>query len=295
MEVRDNAGIAAINRGAGAAAFARIVTAEAGSDAPAILVENRFNPLDDADATRAIGAGVAPVAPDIVLTDAITNLRGLVGIHSEAGGIRLEQTASIAANSVEVQALNGDFVQSYTDSFTHVATSPLKEVVGSGDPPIVQDTSGSGSIVANGSVLVAARYLNINGTIQSGLPEWGVHVPHRHRWSARRQQRRPRRGEGLVRSARFRGARPARRRVLQALQRLGERPHVRAAGQWTQVTVNYNAREDRLELAGVQVQGGYIELFGQIFNTKAGGGELRVLDGYGQIEVRNDSGKTPAG
>ncbi|MBL8765592.1 MAG: hypothetical protein JNM07_15225, partial [Phycisphaerae bacterium] len=128
VEVRDNADIAAINRGAGAAAFARIVTAEAGSDAPAILVENRFNPLDDADATRAIGAGVAPVAPDIVLTDAITNLRGLVGIHSEAGGIRLEQTASIAANSVEVQALNGDFVQSYTDSFTHVATSPLKEV-----------------------------------------------------------------------------------------------------------------------------------------------------------------------
>lgn len=60
----------------------------------------------------------------------------------------------------------------------------------------------------------------------------------------------------------------------------------------TQVTVNYNAREDRLELAGVQVQGGYIELFGQIFNTKAGGGKLRVLDGYGQIEVRNDSGKT---
>jgi hypothetical protein len=33
----------------------------------------------------------------------------------------------------------------------------------------------------------------------------------------------------------------------------------------------------------VQVQGGYIELFGQIFNTnRNGGGKLRVLDGYGR-------------
>ena len=294
VEVRDNAGIAAINRGAGAAAFAKIVTAEAGSDAPAILVENRFNPLDDADSTRAIGAGVAPVAPDIVLTDAITNLRGLVSIQSEAGGIRLEQTASIAANSVEVQALNGDFVQSYTDSFTHVATSPLKEVVGSGGTrSIVQDTSGSGSIVANGSVLVAARYLNINGTIQSGIPEWGVHVPAQAQvelpdgskvdlaaakawYEALDSNAKSQPGAEFFKlsNASVSGLTPAQQ------------------GQWTQVTVNYNAREDRLELAGVQVQGGYIELFGQIFNTKAGGGKLRVLDGYGQIEVRNDSGKT---
>ncbi|HRO37696.1 DUF4097 family beta strand repeat-containing protein [Thauera sp.] len=294
VEVRDNAGIAAINRGAGAAAFAKIVTAEAGSDAPAILVENRFNPLDDADSTRAIGAGVAPVAPDIVLTDAITNLRGLVSIQSEAGGIRLEQTASIAANSVEVQALNGDFVQSYTDSFTHVATSPLKEVVGAGGSrSIVQDTSGSGSIVANGSVLVAARYLNINGTIQSGLPEWGVHVP------AQAQVELPDGSKVDLAAAKA---------WYEALDSNGKsQPGAEffklsnasvsgltpaQQGQWTQVTVNYNAREDRLELAGVQVQGGYIELFGQIFNTKAGGGKLRVLDGYGQIEVRNDSGKT---
>src|SRR5690606_393853 len=57
------------------------------------------------------------------------------------------------------------------------------------------------------------------------------------------------------------------------------------------ITVRYNAKEDRLELSGVQVQGGYIELFGQIFNTNgAGGGKLRVLDGYGQIEVDNQTG-----
>ena len=43
---------------------------------------------------------------------------------------------------------------------------------------------------------------------------------------------------------------------------------------------------------GVQVQGGYIEIFGQVFNTNrtAGAGRLRVPDGYGQIGVDNRSG-----
>ena len=59
-------------------------------------------------------------------------------------------------------------------------------------------------------------------------------------------------------------------------------------GSWEKISVRYNARENRLELGGVTVQGGYIELFGQIFNTNnQGGGKLRVLDGYGQIKVDN--------
>lgn len=35
------------------------------------------------------------------------------------------------------------------------------------------EVAGSG-IVANGSVFIAARYLNINGIVQSGMSEWGV-------------------------------------------------------------------------------------------------------------------------
>lgn len=294
VEVHDNAGVAAINRGAGGAAFRTITTAEAGSDAPAIVVDNRFNPLDSADAARAIGAGVAPVAPDIVLTDAISNLRGRVAIASAAGGIRLEPTASIAAGTVEVQALNGDFVQSYRNSATHVGTAPLKEVTdGSGRHDIVLDTSGSGSIVANGSVLVAARYLNINGVIQSGLPEWGVSIPAAARVVL------PGGASVDLDAARayYAALDPAERaqpgaEYFEVTNASVDGLSAAQQGQWTQVTVNYNAREDRLELAGVQVQGGYIELFGQIFNTREGGGTLRVLDGYGQIEVANGTGKT---
>ncbi|HQZ02069.1 MAG TPA: leukotoxin LktA family filamentous adhesin [Thauera sp.] len=293
VEVHDKNGIAAINRGAGVAAFSSITTADAGSPAPAIVVQNRFNPLNQADADRAIGAGVAPVAPDIVLKGAITNLRGSVAISSEAGGIRLEETASISANSVEVEALNGDFVQSYTNSFKHVATSPLREVDNNGRKNIVLDTSGSGSIVANGSVLLAARYLNINGTIQSGIPEWGVSVPDGAK------VRLPDGSRVDFDTARdfYNTLSPADQAQLGAEYFEVVDASVSGLapaqwGDWTRITVNYNARDDRLELAGAQVQGGYIELFGQIFNTKDGGGKLRVLDGYGQVSVRNDTGKT---
>ncbi|MCG8449299.1 MAG: hypothetical protein MI725_06960, partial [Pirellulales bacterium] len=53
------------------------------------------------------------------------------------------------------------------------------------------------------------------------------------------------------------------------------------------IPVFYNAQEDRMELSGVRVQGGYMSLTGQILST--GGGELRVLDGYGRINVDNQT------
>lgn len=46
-------------------------------------------------------------------------------------------------------------------------------------------------------------------------------------------------------------------------------------GDWQKVDVFFNAKENRLELDGVQVQGGYIELFGQIMNTNNNGGGAR--------------------
>ncbi|KKK90598.1 hypothetical protein LCGC14_2721400, partial [marine sediment metagenome] len=49
----------------------------------------------------------------------------------------------------------------------------------------------------------------------------------------------------------------------------------------------YNALEDRIEVNVVRVQGGYMELFGQILST--GNGELRVMDGYGRITIDNDT------
>ena len=164
---------------------------------PQILVLSQYDPLNPADVART-PSNIAPLAPDIILQGDVSNLRGLVKIDSAAGSIRLEQkrnskdeiispaeTATIRADQVEVKTRNGDFVQSYTDSFFHVAGAPLTIVPGDTNlafPGNVDsiihtpETAGSG-IVANGSVLIAARYLNINGIIQSGISEWGVRIP----------------------------------------------------------------------------------------------------------------------
>lgn len=318
VEVNANADIARINRGAGTAAFSSITTAEtSGAGEPVILVKSLFSPLDiseaEKDAMRA--DGIRPLAPDIILRGDISNLRGLVKIDSAAGSIRLEQkrkpdgslvtpveTATIRADRVEVKTRNGDFVQSYTDGAWHAAGEPLKVIAGVPTDPFPANvdsierpaTEPVGGIIANGSVLIAARYLNINGTIQSGIAEWGVRIPEGATVSL------PGGGTGSFADARDDYA----LQVLEGRTSTGSEYYtvsgatVAGLGSaewdaWESITVRYNAQHDRLELSGVQVQGGYIELFGQIFSTsQSGGGRLRVLDGYGRIKIDNETGKT---
>ena len=320
IDVQNNTQINAINRGFTGAAFA-IHTAESLVDAegnpipaaqPQILVESRYDPLDPFYIAQT-PADTPTLAPDIILQGDVSNLRGLVKIDSAAGSIRLEQktdadgnvimppeTANIRADRVEIKTRNGDFVQSYTDTFFHTAGAPL--TITPGDPELAfpgsiskinrsPEVAGSG-IVANGSVLIAARYLNINGNVQSGLPEWGVRIPSDASVTV----------PGIGTSATFAQAQAHYASLTNAEKAaLGAEYYTvsgatvaglagNVQGDWEQITVRYNARDDRLELAGVQVQGGYIELFGQIFNTNGnGGGKLRVLDGYGQISIDNQT------
>ena len=302
VQVRTNAEIDNVNGPAGGAAFS-IATAE-NQAKPRILVESKFDPLDPYYASQ-VPADREVLAPDIVLQGDISNLRGLVKIDSAAGSIRLEQkrdaagnivppgeTASVRADEVQIKTRNGDFVQSYTNTFVHTAGAPLAIVQGSPLDSIVRTPESAGAgIVANGSVLIAARYLNINGNIQSGIPEWGVRVPADATVTT---------GVGSGRSfAQAKGdydaLSPAQKAVpgaeyydVSGATVAGLAGNVQ--GNWEKVSVRYNARENRLELGGVQVQGGYIELFGQVFNTnQSGGGKLQVLDGYGQIKVDNQT------
>ena len=221
----------------------------------------------------------------------ISNLLGSVSIDMAAGNIRIEQNTTITGNEINIETRNGDFVQSYTEGFTHVNAAPLVSLPGVGNAPstvIEQAQAGSG-IVANGSVLLAGRYLNINGTVQSGIPEWGVVIP---------DQSAVRAADGTL-FASFADAQAyyaglvdpaAGEELFQVIDASLTGLPGGTQGDRAQIAVNYNAKENRLELAGVQVQGGYIELFGQIFNTNQGVGELRVLDGFGQVRVNNTSG-----
>ncbi len=319
VDVNDNAGINHLNGAAGGAAFSITTADSTGAPTPAITIRSHYDPLSDTPPP-----GTPNVAPDLVFQGDISNPRGSVLIRSDAGSIRLEQkrdangvlldpveTASIRANDVEIITRNGDFVQSYTNTFFHTAGAPL--TVTPGDPNLpdtnparfssiarTPEQSGKG-IVANGSVLIAARYLNINGIIQSGIAEWGVHVPAGATVSIP--------GNATASFAQAMAYYNAlsdadKAKPNAALFDVGNATvsglSAPEQGKWEQIRVRYNAKEDRLELGGVQVQGGYIELFGQIFNTNMhestgladlAGGQLRVLDGYGKINVSNLTSK----
>ncbi|HEY5380373.1 MAG TPA: leukotoxin LktA family filamentous adhesin [Pseudolabrys sp.] len=54
---------------------------------------------------------------------------------------------------------------------------------------------------------------------------------------------------------------------------------------------NYDASADRYVVNSAATQGGYIKIYGQIINTSPTSGILRVLDGFGQINVTNASDK----
>ena len=106
------------------------------------------------------------LAPDIILNTGavIENTRGAVKIESASGNIYIR--GKINAGSVDILARNGDFVSSYVNGFNHIG----------GDPASFSDpkdaTEAGKGITANGSVSIAARYLNINSTIQSGIANW---------------------------------------------------------------------------------------------------------------------------
>lgn len=107
------------------------------------------------------------IAPDIILnTDAvIDNVGGPVVIQSESGNIYIR--GRIEAGSVDILAKNGDFVSSFVNGFNHIGGDPSAFTTGDNS-----GYAGGAGITANGAVSIAARFLNINSTIQSGIAEW---------------------------------------------------------------------------------------------------------------------------
>jgi len=267
---------------------------------PEITIKSNYRPLAQSNEDFAlINVGYANVGPDIIVKTGglISNTRGLVKIDSEAGNIRIERDSKISAATVQIETRSGDFIQSYSDAFEHIAGDPLLPTLLSSGQNDIDKTfyenpsqgiadNGSAGIIANGSVLIAARYLNINGLIQSGIPEWGVSI------ASNAGVYEP----GSTTPMTFDAA------VL-AYEALGDNPADGAefykvygastsglGDEFRELGVEFNAKNKRLELNGVEVKGGYIDLFGQIMNTSnKSTGKLKVLDGYGQLKVNNQS------
>ncbi len=220
----------------------------------------------------------------------ISNLGGLAKAKSH-GTIRA--SANINAETVDI-ATSGDFIKTYTPGFTHQGGDPIAQLgnvpssregdaMALGGSDATDSASGDhvnnglpgdcltvscGSTIAGNNVYISAEKLNINGLIQAGLPMRSVKVT-----------------QALITS---KSSDIAQARI-KYLAGTGDRyldltnPEPGSA----EIKVRYDAANDRLELDNVRIGGGHMELFGNIFST--GNGELRVLDGYGRIDIGNET------
>ncbi|WP_183023997.1 leukotoxin LktA family filamentous adhesin [Variovorax sp. UMC13] len=309
--VNSGADINAINStGTGASALQVLTRDTSAAPKPAINITSTYD-------ANAAGATVLAPAPNIELAGDISNLRGSVTVKSAAGSIL--SNGSIRAGTVDIKADNGDFVQSYVDNFFHVG----------GDPASIKDngTPLGGGIVANGSVFLSARYLNINSLVQSGIQDWKIDLPAAPKLTGTASF------FGLSQTSLDNAVTAYNNATGAAKDALRYTTYTVAAGvvtydallkrlevgmdfakadrntaDWATRTAvsgglyqlvsdygnigaSYDVVNNRFELDGTQVSGGYIQVYGQIMNTSTNGaGTLRALDGYGQILVNNPTG-----
>ncbi|MCK9258828.1 MAG: leukotoxin LktA family filamentous adhesin [Azoarcus sp.] len=257
------------------------VTSALNTAKPVIRVEN----TNDTDVTPT-GAAQLWIFGDI------TNLRGLAQAKSH-GTIR--SSAKINAETVNI-ATGGDFIQTYTPGFTHQGGNPISQLgtlpdtrenvaIGLGGSDSTDSAAGDYSTnttphlctgdncsttIAGNNVYISGEKLNINGLIQAGLPDRSINITN-----------------ALV-SAKAGDIATAKAAYLANPDTASQYLDLNAPDPAsTDIKVRYDLANDRLELSNVRMGGGHMELFGNIFST--GNGELKVLDGYGRIEVNNTS------
>ncbi|TVT46933.1 MAG: leukotoxin LktA family filamentous adhesin [Denitromonas halophila] len=278
-----------------------------GAGLPQIEVISNYDP------NSAKNANLPAPSPDIQLSDDVSNPLGLVRVYSQAGSIYVD--GDIRAAQVDVQADNGDFVQSFVDGFYHSSGDPAANVQGG-----QTSTPAGKGIVANGSVFISARYLNINGLVQSGIETWNITLPTTPVLTG------PASLYGLNQSAldtlvenwknstgpqyttlAAAGGAVVFNAALNRIEANASYAHTdMGTSGWAQRTSsfgglyplisdygNIGASYDpsvtggRFVLDGEAVKGGYIQLYGQILNTAGSASRLKVLDGFGQIVVTN--------
>ncbi|MDX2182860.1 MAG: leukotoxin LktA family filamentous adhesin [Gemmatimonadaceae bacterium] len=279
--VNDNDAISRRNApGAPGARFASISTGGTGG-APRIDVENTYAPEAQVD-------GSAGRAPDIQVTDDLTNVNGTISIQNSRGSVLVvgndfESGPRITADTIDIDA-GGDFVQSYVNGLYNIggsqndpsmmwASVASASEAGKVDRVVSGSRVGQGSIIAGNNVFISARYLNINGTVQSGIPDWSLDLD-----------------SGLVADidawrSDYIAALEAGAVLPGKLQLKGSLADPKGT-----IAAFYNPETDQVELEGVRIRGGYMQLFGEILSTE--GGHLNVIDGFGRIDIENHTGRS---
>lgn len=244
---------------------------------PSVTIENNFRPQTYVDGDN------APyyAAPNVDLKGYIYNPRGTVTVTSANGDVYNE--GSIYAGSVNMTATNGDFIQTYDASsagkrsgISSVGGNPLDDTGGLynvDENGKANEKLGSG-ILANGNVFISARYVNINSKIQSGVPDHAITIPKEYKLFYMNGSTKV----DVTNAATV----PSGAKILVADK----------AGKEIE-GVSYDRTNDRFVISDVEVHGGHVSIVGTILNTTNDTNKARIeaLDGYGTIQVKNDSDK----
>lgn len=236
---------------------------------PSVTIENNFRPQAYVDSNK------APyyAAPNVDLKGYIYNPRGTVTVTSANGDVYNKGT--IYAGSVNMTASNGDFIQTYDassaeqkSSISSVGGNPLDDTGG------LHNVDKDSGILANGNIFISARYVNINSRIQSGVPDHAITIPKEYKLFYM---------DGSTKVDVTNAATvPSGAKILVADK----------AGKEIE-GVSYDRANDRFVISDVEVHGGHVSIVGTILNTTNDTNKARIeaLDGYGTIQVKNDSDK----
>ena len=227
----------------------------------------------------------------ILLDGIVTNVSGDVTIDSGDGSVLT--VGSIRAGDLSISS-GGDFVLTanstdedadgawwHAGGEVQTLWDDVASVNEAAEAAVSQPNAavdGTASTIVADTVFISAEYLNINGTIQSGVPSHEITIY-----------------DSVVEgdttytlAEEIEGLESAYNDTGTALQQLDARFVDYVADIDDEIVVYWDAVEDRLELASsISVQGGHMTLIGHVFNT--GGGHLKVMDGYGDIVVDNQS------
>lgn len=264
IAVNTAADINAINGGV----FGGSAISASSQAAPVIDIKNTFKDNNKAPYLEVLG--------DMSNLDGSINLFSTGSIYSK--GNMIAQDISISSEK--------DIIQSYTDGFRHIGGDPKSGgqwggvaaghesgASATGSDNTSGAKGGQSSIIGN-NIFISGRYLNLNGSIQSGVADWNLNI-----------------GSGELKLAGGLNAATARAQYDRdiAANKAGASELFALDASYGNVPAYYNVLTGEIVLADVSVSGGRLELYGHILNTGGAHGKLTVLDGYGRVNITNES------
>ena len=238
---------------AGSASFST-VTAGGSANPPFITISNTF------DESHPDNAGIP--TPAITITGNVENPQGNLTVSNPDGQVTFEaqvraENMNVVGKSVYISGLTDYSVGGETYSKLDSQTNNGQQ--SASDAAVVAELTKTptGVSLYGDRIVISAEYLNLNGIMQSGKPDYTLTLGTS---TASEIANISRSASGLVKLT---------------------------TASTDDYTVYYNTTTGKIEIQEIRVSGGYIELEGHMLNT--GAGEIRVLGGYGKISVTNNT------